>query len=291
MNDVVGEELTLAKGKCRAEIVVSKIDSRLVPTKTLIEKCRSEGARKGITSCASVSPSTSDCSSEDDLQTRMGTKERRKKRPCPTATIKPALGSSILNGMQFQGKPSEFLERLLSQRGYGVAKWSALPELFSVGPQDELLKTCYSFDFINAIKSNNVKMVKSMLESGVGHVDAKNKYGHSVLHCACRHGFISIIQLLVKGGATCLMSDECGKTPLHDACWSMSPDFEMFKSILVYKRENLSLLRAKDRLNATPLDYVRPENHKKWCDFLWNQRDVFWPLYETKHGNCRLEVR
>ena len=106
--------------------------------------------------------------------------------------------------------------------------------------------------------------------------NACNKFGESIVHSVCRRGDVQLLQTLLSAGATVQVSDDYGRTPLHDACWqsSQEPCLITFQTILEYDKD---LIRVKDIRGATPLMYVRKDNHKKWIEFLSNTMDVFWP--------------
>lgn len=74
-----------------------------------------------------------------------------------------------------------------------------------------------------------------------------------LLHAAARHADAAMVTILLHAGATAAIADDCGKTPLHDACWrsTASPDI-----ICLLIDQHAQLVMAEDRLGAIPLDYV-----------------------------------
>ena len=76
-------------------------------------------------------------------------------------------------------------------------------------------------------------------------MDACNKFGESILHLACRRGHLPTIAFLLAAGANVAISDDFGRTPLHDCCWtSEKPCFEVIRLLL---DRDLGLLRVVDR--------------------------------------------
>jgi hypothetical protein len=87
------------------------------------------------------------------------------------------------------------------------------------------------------------------------------------------------LQTLLAGGCSLQISDDYGRTPLHDACWqSDNPCFDTVRRIL---ETDKNLIFMKDIRGATPLSYVKKESHAQWIDFLLSEFDRFWPADGT----------
>ena len=51
-------------------------------------------------------------------------------------------------------------------------------------------------------------------------MDCFNRFGESLLNIACRRGFEDIVAYLLEQESVSVRHcDDCGRTPLHDACW------------------------------------------------------------------------
>lgn len=104
-----------------------------------------------------------------------------------------------------------------------------------------------------------------------------NRFGESLMHLACRRGRTEMVRFLVEelpGGSPSQMltiKDDCHKTPLHDACWTPSPNFELVDLILHHAPEQLLM---QDIRGNTPFDYVRKEDYALWLRFLWERRSI-----------------
>jgi len=100
-----------------------------------------------------------------------------------------------------------------------------------------------------------------------------NRFGESLMHLACRRGRTEMVRFMVEelpGGSQMLsITDDCNKTPLHDACWTPSPNFELVELILEHAPEQLLM---KDIRGNTPFDYVRKDDYSLWLRFLWDRR-------------------
>ena len=132
-----------------------------------------------------------------------------------------------------------------------------------------------------------------------------------ILHHACRTGCLRMVQLLLSRGAVASCCDDGGKTPLHDAAWvcggiscfcssgterghtdgdAEAPTFGVDAGGVVSQRwgiaralldANVSLLLARDRLRATPLDYVPAKHIPAWKSFLSTYISQRWPALGT----------
>lgn len=104
-----------------------------------------------------------------------------------------------------------------------------------------------------------------------------NRFGESLMHLACRRGRTEIVRFLVEElpGATpsqmLSIKDDCLKTPLHDACWTASPNFELVEFILKHAPEQIMM---QDIRGNTPFDYVRKEDYQLWLRFLWERKNL-----------------
>ena len=64
-------------------------------------------------------------------------------------------------------------------------------------------------------------------------MDACNRFGESVLHMACRRGSADMVSFFMADCALPVnISDDFGRTPLHDACWTPAPCFDVVGLLL-----------------------------------------------------------
>merc|ERR1711968_350647 len=90
---------------------------------------------------------------------------------------------------------------------------------------------------------------------------------------ACRRGSTELLDFLLQIGSAVERSDDFGRTPLHDACWTASPNFDVVKLLLDKSRY---LVCVADSRKSLPLTYVHQEHWAAWCRFLWQQKEVWW---------------
>lgn len=108
-----------------------------------------------------------------------------------------------------------------------------------------------------------------------------NRFGESLMHLACRRGRTDMVRFLVEEFPSdtknttprqmLSVRDDCHKTPLHDACWTPSPNFELVDIVLKHSPEQVLM---EDCRGNTPLEYVRREDYPLWLKFLWQRRSI-----------------
>jgi ankyrin repeat protein len=107
---------------------------------------------------------------------------------------------------------------------------------------------------------------------------ACNKFSESIVHTACRRSNFETVQFLISHGADANITDDYGRSPLHDACWRVTPDFDMVTLLL---DANFEQLRWCDVRGSTPLCYVSKDNWLSWCAYLFCYVDRYWP-YQSR---------
>lgn len=131
----------------------------------------------------------------------------------------------------------------------------------------------YDLELVRAVRARDLAALARMHARGRT-MDACNKFGESILHCACRRSHLPTIAFLLAAGARLTVSDDFGRTPLHDTCWTADkPCFEVVRMLL---DRDLGLLRVSDRRGSTPLAYVRRDHWGWWCAFFEHQKETYW---------------
>ncbi|KAL7515559.1 hypothetical protein ACHAXN_012719 [Cyclotella atomus] len=167
-----------------------------------------------------------------------------------------------------------FFINMLQSRGYPATTYASLACGYNNKPTQHQVSS-YGIAFTDAIRSSNYQKVKQFLFSHHLHPNACNKFGESVVHAVCRRGNHSILALLLEAGCSVQVCDDFGRTPLHDACWTSQPNFELISMLL---DKDPWLLSLKDRRGTTPLGYVKYDSHcKLWMEYLKEVSDKYWP--------------
>jgi hypothetical protein len=207
------------------------------------------------------------------------------RRESAPGTVAPVVDSSVAIT-----KPSDYWKSLLE-------KWK-VPILDTVGiEQDDssrnpknnvvFLETTpdrveayQNFELQAAVRRRDMVTLKKIAAekhaSGNGTMNACNRFGESILHLACRKGSLDVVQLLVSTeidgcGCSLLVRDDYGRTVLHDACWTVSPPWELIKLIL---KKAPVLWRVSDVRGHLALQYVPKSAWPQWVAFLSKNKDL-----------------
>jgi hypothetical protein len=134
----------------------------------------------------------------------------------------------------------------------------------------------YDMETVSAIRKGVLDDVRKLHEAGKNLV-ACNQFGESVIHLACRHGKTDIVEFLMfQAGSSPRVICDSGRTPMHDACWTATPNFDCIRLVL---KEAPDLLLVADKRGFTPLAYLPRDTWGEWSDFLERNRDILAPKY------------
>ena len=129
----------------------------------------------------------------------------------------------------------------------------------------------YGLEVTNAIRSRDIEILKGLHEEGQI-FQCSNRFGESVMHMACRQGSVEVVKFLIdQAGVSIQVKDDYGKTPLHDAFWNASPNFDLV-DLLVTRCP--SLLFVSDVRGHAPLQYARMEHQASWKSFFEERRQL-----------------
>lgn len=88
---------------------------------------------------------------------------------------------------------------------------------------------------------------------------------------ACRRGYDPIVQYLVnQADVSIRITDDCGRTPLHDALWHKECQYNIVDLLV---RTDPLLMLTCDKRGHTPFAYSRREHWANWRQFLWDRRE------------------
>jgi len=129
----------------------------------------------------------------------------------------------------------------------------------------------YEMDVITAVREEDLDTLRALHQSGRT-MSCSNRFGESLIHMACRRGFTSIVKFLVEeANVPIRITDDCGRTPLHDTLWNRDCKYEIF-DVLV--RRDPALLLVSDKRGHTPFAYARKDHWSNWLVHLFDQKDV-----------------
>jgi Ankyrin repeats (3 copies) len=161
--------------------------------------------------------------------------------------------------------PHETVMQLVRSQGIDVDVQDSLSMkgFFSEYTCDEL--GSYDTDVLIAIRTRDVEKLRDLHNSGRP-LKCSNNFGESLLHMACRRGFVEVVAFLIhEAKVPVRLCDDYGRTILHDAAWNCEPNFELIQLILT---ECPDLLFMRDRRGHTPVAYARKSHWAAWNAFL-----------------------
>ena len=150
-----------------------------------------------------------------------------------------------------------------------VVRSTEIKNFFHTFTESEL--EAYGSTVTSAIRSRNLEQVERLHKEGQT-FQCSNRFGESIIHMACRQGCYEVVNFLLKEAKVSLkIKDDYGRTPLHDAFWSATPNFELVNLLL---EECPSLLFMTDKRGHAPLQYARVEHHSSWIKFLQERENL-----------------
>ena len=164
--------------------------------------------------------------------------------------------------------PDTFFRSMIISQGI---KFPTSKKIHSLSMKDYFLEptpeliAAYDTDVTTAARNEDLEALK-VLHSRGHPLQCCNRFGESILHVACRRGSATITRFLLdEANVSLRVRDDFGRTPLHDACWTREPAFELVKMLI---EKEPDLLLVCDKRGNTPLEYVRRDHWKVWCQFL-----------------------
>jgi len=132
----------------------------------------------------------------------------------------------------------------------------------------------YTNDVIVAVCTQDIGTLRDMHRNGQM-LQCCNRHGESIVHMACRRGAIEVVRFLSEeAGVSFRVRDDFGRTPLHDAFWTVNPQMDLVKMLLSNCPD---LLFISDKHGFVPISYVRKEHWSVWCKFLEENSDMLLP--------------
>ena len=126
---------------------------------------------------------------------------------------------------------------------------------------------------VDMIREGNLDAVKEILKLGLSS-NASNVHGESIVHNVCRRADAEMLEILLQANCEIQVSDDNGRTPLHDACWAQEPNFVLIEKLLVRDKQMLLMMDSRGHL---PLSYIRKHHWSEWLQFLQSKKDDYWP--------------
>lgn len=187
-----------------------------------------------------------------------------------------------------QVSPDEYL-LMLTKAKFGIeleAKPALSLDSFFVQVTEEQM-AAYTMEAVSAVRNNDLEKLKELHAEGQS-LDCFNRFGESLLNMACRRGFESIVLYLLESDRVDVrISDDGGRTPLHDACWNPTPQLRICQGLIA---RDPALLLVADRRGCTAFQYARKEHWDQWRKFLFDNRECLVKLKQpdtlAKFAKC-----
>jgi Ankyrin repeats (3 copies) len=140
-------------------------------------------------------------------------------------------------------------------------------------PNEESV-AAYTKEVVDALRTERVDELRRLHEAGY-QLQCSNRFGESILHMACRRSLTDVVRFLVQDAkVSVLVRDDFGRTALHFAFWTPTPNFDLVRLLVEQVPE---LLCVEDVRGSTPLQYIRNEHRDQWYNFFVEHRALLHP--------------
>jgi len=186
--------------------------------------------------------------------------------------LEPKLYADLPDPNDDKVSPDAFLHKLVfatCDMELEPKKAKSLQNFFAKVTDEQI--AAYTMSVVSACRNNDLDaLIKLHNEEGQT-MNCFNRFGESLLTMACRRGFESIVEFLLQQSEVDVrISDDSGRTVLHDACWNPSPQLKICEWIM---ERDPALFFIADNRGCTPFEYARPEHWGIWRQFLLDNKD------------------
>lgn len=192
-----------------------------------------------------------------------------------SVSSRAARRSPHLQGVSPDTKPWDYLGTLLADQGIQIASfpYTEMDDEFFLTLEPKHF-SAYDTEIAAATRNGDLETVRRRYERG-GTLLSCNRFKESVVHTICRRGHAHLLNyILSETDIPIQLVDDLGRNPLHDACWTHKPNFELIKLLLDRCPD---LLYISDNRGFTPLCYVGKQAWPEWCVFLHENQDMLAP--------------
>jgi len=165
-------------------------------------------------------------------------------------------------------KPSVALNKIWEEQGFTNTATRSFKSIRETGyfheHTDEQIAG-YDMALMSAVRSQNLATLREMHDAGRD-LQVCNPFHESILHTVARVGNVDMLNYLMnEANVNLRVCCDSGRTPLHDACWTTTPNFALITIILTHSPD---FLLVGDNRNFTPLDYIPKQCYEEWNSFL-----------------------
>jgi hypothetical protein len=208
-------------------------------------------------------------SHHDDQQSRMIFVHQDKNKPA-AADVVDDVDTEPLQ------RPKDLLQEILQANGCTNTQprsYKPLTEAYFMRVTPSMI-AAYDMTLMTAVRTNDLETIQQLYKAGKM-LQCCNRFHESILHAAARRGSTEVMHFLLHTAKLNLkVVCDSGRTPLHDACWTGSPNFNVIRMILEQCPEFMIIA---DNRNFTPMDYIPREAWKEWCVFMKEHPSLITP--------------
>ena len=116
---------------------------------------------------------------------------------------------------------------MLQSRGYSIERYEVLQSGY-YNTTTQYQQMSYHVYVVDLVKNNQTDTIKSLFcdksngATGIS-TNPANSYGEGLINLVCRLGLVDILKIMLSAGCDIQVSDDFGRTPMHDACWAKTP--------------------------------------------------------------------
>lgn len=178
------------------------------------------------------------------------------------SVVQKSLPTQTASSLVMEDKPKDFLLKLIESIGSSirVSDFKAFGDVFVHGDAK-----AYTSAVMGSVRRNDLAALRQLHAAG-NNLQCCNSFGETIVHLVARRGLPDFLDFLIdEAGVSVLVCCDTGRTPMHDACWTASPNFACVRTLV---EQCPDFLLIKDKRGFTPLDYVPREIWPSWNEFL-----------------------
>lgn len=183
--------------------------------------------------------------------------------------------SSKPTGISMDMKPWDFLGEIMKDQGlpHVAVPYTQVADGFFMKYKRKHFDA-YDSEIARATRVGDLDAVKNRYQSGRTLLSC-NRFKESIIHTICRRGHVRLLRYIIdETNISIKLVDDIGRNPIHDACWTHKPNFDLIKLLITAYPD---LLYIADNRGFTPLDYIGKGCWHQWCKFLYHNRDSLAP--------------
>jgi ankyrin repeat protein len=123
---------------------------------------------------------------------------------------------------------------MLEKRGYSTERYYVHESGYYNHPTP-LQQLSYHPHIIDLVKSNHVEELRALFAAGLS-TNPANVHGEGLINLVCRIGAADVLKMMIDSDCDVQVSDDYGRTPLHDACWTAKPNCKLFIDVYLLIR-------------------------------------------------------